>query len=169
MSNVLWAATHPEEYKDRRKIVMITDHIRNREKYYFLGEDFKTALDFFSTVSDEPFEKADIKLPESGVVVKAIPMMTKPIEECPFEAHKKYADIHFVAYGKEKIGYSDIEKLRITGYDEAKDAVSLEGSGDCVTLLPGYFMITLPDDAHEPCICVGDPAPLGKMIAKIRL
>ncbi len=148
---------------------MITDHIRNRSKYYFLGDDYKRALDFFATVSEEPFEKSDIRLPNSDVIVKARPMMTKPMEECSFEAHKLYADIHFVAYGVERIGYSDISKLKMIDYNEEKDAISLEGKGDCITLMPGYFMITLPDDAHMPCICVDKPEALGKMIAKIKI
>ncbi|MBQ6830059.1 MAG: YhcH/YjgK/YiaL family protein [Clostridia bacterium] len=148
---------------------MITDHIRNRANYYFLGEDYKAALDFFATVSGEPFEKADIAVPNSGVLVKARPMNSRPVSECSFEAHREYADIHFVAYGKEKIGYADVKKLKELSYDAAKDAAALEGEGDTVTLLPGYFMITLADDAHMPCICVGEPAPLGKMIAKIKL
>ncbi len=148
---------------------MITDHIRNRANYYWLGDDYQKALDFFATVSGEPFEKADIAVPDSHVLVKARPMNTRPIEECHFEAHREYADIHFVAYGKEKIGYADVKKLKELRYDAAKDAADLEGEGDAITLLPGYFMITLADDAHMPCICVGEPAPLGKMIAKIKL
>ena len=148
---------------------MIVDHIRNREKYYYLGEDFKAALDFFANVTDSPFDKADIKVENSGVIVKARPMTTKKIEDCSFEAHKKYADIHFVVYGKEKIGYSDIKKLKFVEYNEEKDAAFLTGEGDLITLFPGYFMITLPDDAHMPCVCVEEPAPLGKMIAKIKL
>ncbi|MBQ3036485.1 MAG: YhcH/YjgK/YiaL family protein [Lachnospiraceae bacterium] len=148
---------------------MIVDHIRNREKYYYLGDDFKAALDFFATVSDAPFDKADIRVENSGVLVKARPMNTKQVEDCSFEAHKEYADIHFVAYGKEKIGYSDIQKLTFIEYDADKDAALLTGKGDLITLLPGYFMITLPDDAHMPCVCVDECAPLGKMIAKIKL
>ena len=148
---------------------MITDHIRNREKYYYLGEDYKTALDFFATVSGEPFEKADIAIENSGVMVKARPMETKRKEDCRFEAHRKYADIHFVAYGKEKIGYCDVKRLKLVNYNEEKDAAFLEGEGDYITMLPGDFMITLPDDAHMPCICVEKPEPLGKMIAKIKL
>jgi len=148
---------------------MIVDHIRNREKYYWLGADFKAALDFFATVSSEPFEKADILLENGEVLVKLRPMDTKKIEDCSFEAHRKYADIHFVAYGKEKIGYSDVSQLKLTEYDEEKDAAALEGKGDLVTLLPGYFMITLPDDAHMPCVCAETCEPLGKMIAKIKV
>ena len=148
---------------------MIVDHIRNREKYYYLGEDFKAALDFFARIPSEPFEKTDIKIENSGAMVKARPMETKIKEDCVFEAHRKYADIHFVAYGKEKIGYSDVKRLKLVDYNEEKDAALLEGEGDSITLLPGYFMITLPDDAHMPCICADKPEKLGKMIAKIKL
>lgn len=148
---------------------MIVDHIRNREKYYFLGKDYKAALDFFAGVSSDPFEKADIAVENSGVIVKARPMFTKKIEDCSFEAHRKYADIHFVAYGKERIGYSDTKKLELIEYNEEKDAALLAGEGDLITLEPGYFMITLPDDAHMPCVCAEECEPLGKMIAKIKL
>ena len=148
---------------------MIVDHIRNREKYYFLGEDFKAALDFFATIKEEPFENADIKVENSDVIVKARPMETIELTEWKFEFHKKYADIHFVAYGIEKIGYADVKSLKELNFSEDKDVGFLEGTGDLITLKPGYFMVTLPDDAHMPCICDGAPAPLGKMIAKVKL
>lgn len=148
---------------------MIVDHIRNREKYYCLGEDFKAALDYFANITETPFDEADIKVVNSDIIVKLRPMNTKKIEDCNFEAHKKYADIHFVAYGKEKIGYNDINNLDLVEYNAENDVAFFTGQGDLITLLPGYFMITLPDDAHMPCICVGEPATLGKMIAKIKL
>ena len=148
---------------------MIVDHIRNREKYYFLGADFKAALDFFANISNEPFEKADIAVENSSAIVKVRHMDTKKIEDCNFEAHRKYADIHFVAYGKERIGYCDVKNLNLLEYNEENDVALLTGNGDLITLLPGYFMITLPEDAHMPGICVEKCEPLGKMIAKIKL
>ena len=148
---------------------MIIDHIRNRNKYYCLGKAFQQALDYFATISADPLEKKDIFLPESNVLVKVRPMMTKSLEECHFEAHKAYADIHFVAYGQEKIGYADINRLTMIRFDAETDMLSLEGQGDLITLHPGYFMVTLPDDAHMPCVCVDEPGMLGKMIAKIRV
>ncbi len=148
---------------------MIVDHIRNREKYYYLGEDYKAALDFFATVPDVPFEKTDIKIENSGVIVKVRPMETKIIENCSFEAHREHADIHFVAYGKERIGYADVNNLKLVEYNSEKDAALLEGEGDFITLNSGCFLITFKDDAHMPCVCIEEPAPLGKMIAKIKL
>ncbi len=147
---------------------MIVDHIRNREKYYFLGEAYKTALDYFATVSSGEFDETDIKL-DNEVVIKARPMSTKEIKDCSFEAHRKFADIHFVVYGKEKIGYTDINKLGNAEYNEESDVAFFEGEGDLITLLPGYFLIALADDVHMPCVCVNEPEKLGKMIAKIKL
>lgn len=148
---------------------MIVDHIRNRDKYYYLGKDYKIALDFFAGVSVDSLDKEDVALGDCDVIVKVRPMQTKIQEECTFEAHRRYADIHFVAYGIERIGYCDVSKLELEEYNEEKDVAILRGDGDLITLLPGYFMITLPDDAHMPCVCVGEAAPLGKMIAKIKL
>ncbi len=148
---------------------MIIDHIDNRAFYAGLGADFINALDFFSTVGDTPFDKADIRLPDADVLVKARPMTTKPISACAFEAHHEYADIHFVAYGEERIGYANMKTMREIAYDADKDAAAVEGGGDTALLTRGYFMITFPQDAHMPCIAPGAPAPLGKMIAKIRM
>ena len=108
------------------------------------------------------------KLLFSPKKMKFLNYMTKDITECTFEAHKKYIDIHYVAYGTECIGYSDVKKLKEISYNEEKDAAQLEGTGDVLTLEKGDFMITFTQDAHMPCICKENPVNLGKMIAKIK-
>lgn len=148
---------------------MITDHIRNRALYYGLGERYRTALDYFATFDEQHPEKADIILDGDNVFVKIRPMLTKKPEECSFEAHKSYADIHYVAYGIEKIGYADIQNLKTISCDEEKDAATLSGKGDFIKLKEGYFMIVLPDDAHMPCVCSRKPSEISKLIAKIKL
>ncbi len=147
---------------------MIVDSIKNRAKYYALGDDIKAALDYFATIDDKPLEKANVTIPGTDVVVKVRPMDSKKIEDCSFEAHKEYLDIHYVAYGTECIGYADVEKLKEVSYNPESDAALLEGSGDIITLEKGYFMIVFTQDAHMPCICKDSPAPIGKMIAKIK-
>lgn len=148
---------------------MIIDHISNRAQYYCLGGDYRTALDFFAGVGSEPLTKTDIPLDHGRVLIKVRPMRSKAEENCSFEAHREYADIHFLAYGTEQIGYADAASLKEVSYNPQSDAAALEGKGDKVTLRPGYFMITMPQDAHMPCIAPREPAPIGKMIAKIHL
>ncbi len=148
---------------------MIVDHISNREKYAFLGADFTAALQFFAEIGTEPLKKEDIRLENADVLVKVRPMLTKPASACAFEAHREYADIHYLAYGVEKIGYAPVQLLHEMSYDAHKDAAALEGTGDLITLHPGYFMITFPQDAHMPCVAGAEPEEIGKMIAKIKV
>ncbi len=148
---------------------MIVDRIENRARYYCLGEKYRLALDHFAAVSSVPSEKKDILLSDGETLVKVRPMVTKPAEQCSFEAHERYADIHFVAYGSECIGYADVNDLKKLSYDKEKDTALLTGEGTLIPLERGCFMITFPEDAHMPCVINKKPVNLGKMIAKIKL
>lgn len=146
---------------------MIIDSIRNRAKYYCLGEEYKEALDFCASVLEDGFKEGDFPLLDGKVVVKNRVLTTKPIEECKWECHRKFVDIHFVASGAEKIGYADTANMTVVDEKPEKDMVYLAGEGDPVTLPAGYFMITFTDDAHLPAIAVGEPASYEKVVAKI--
>lgn len=147
---------------------MIIDNIKNASKYFGLGKGFEAALTYLANYDGKADEKADIPVCE-GVMVKCRPYMTKPEEECAFEAHEKYADIHFVVSGCECIGYAPVDSLTETRRDESKDMIWLEGEGVNLPLNAGDFMITLPDDAHMPCIQQMESVFCAKLVAKILL
>lgn len=148
---------------------MVIDHIRNRHLYYGMGEDIKKALDYLAQYSDEAPKEEDIVINED-ILVRVRPCNTKPSKDCPFEAHRDYIDIHYVAQGLEGIGYADKATLKEISYDEKADAYLLEGKGDILTMPVNYFMITLPDDSHQPCVAVNDePCFINKLIVKIKI
>lgn len=146
---------------------MIIDHIRNAKLYYFLGENFKKALDALSSYEIQSNEEADIEVDKENVKIMVRPYVTKPTTECSFEAHKRYADIHYVAEGSEKIGYTYIAKTTNISYNEENDLQLLSGTGDFITLTRGCFAIALPDDAHMPCVMNENPEFCHKLIAKV--
>jgi len=149
---------------------MIVDHIRNREKYYCLGERFRKALDYCAAYRPGRTERADEVIDGDDVFARIRPMMTRQAKDCRIEAHRDYADIHYVAAGSEVIGWVDAKKCDVVSYDAAKDAFELSGSCEFIALEAGYFMLTLADDAHMPCVCRdGVPGPLEKVCVKIRL
>lgn len=147
---------------------MIVDNIKNARLYFGLGKNIEDALRFFMSYDGKADEKADISVSEN-VMVKCRPYMTKPESECSFEAHEKYADIHFVVSGCECIGYAPTSTLTITDRNPEKDMVYLSGSGINIPLNAGDFMITLPEDAHMPCIMQSEPVFCAKLIAKVSL
>lgn len=148
---------------------MIIDRIENRAIYAFLGDGFHQALDFLASYQPCNTKREDIILDGNRVFIKVRPMKTKSLEECSLEAHLRYADIHYVAKGQEQIGYANVHQLEQIGYDEDKDIIKLAGLSDPITLSEGYFMITFPEDAHMPCIAIGQPQELTKLIAKVQL
>lgn len=150
---------------------MIIDHIRNREKYYCLGENYRIALDYLASVTEAVASvKQDVILNGDSVYVKVRPMMTKKAADAQYEAHTRYADIHYLAGGRELIGYADTASMKPGEYNAEKDVVFLEGQGTMLPLTEGYFMITLADDAHKPAVgWTDEPEKILKLIAKVIL
>ena len=147
---------------------MIVDNIKNAHLYFGLGKGIEKALKFLINYDGKADEKADIHVGDD-VMVKCRPYMTKPTSECEFEAHEKYADIHFVVSGCECIGYAPVDTLTIKDKNLDADMVYLQGTGVNVPLNAGDFMITLPHDAHMPCVMQDKPTFCAKLIAKVRL
>lgn len=151
---------------------MIIDHIKNRHLYAGLGDGIKSALDYCADALERygttgEFSEGDVEI-GGGVIMKTHPVTTRAAENCTFEAHHKYIDIHFVIHGGERIGYTDVKNLTVISDEPEKDLVLLEGEGEFLTVLPGYFMITYPDDAHAPAVALSEPGEVyGKIVAKV--
>lgn len=149
---------------------MIVDHIRNAGRYACLGEGFQKALEYLAGYQPEAQPvKRDISLCGDEVFVKVRPYMTKPEAECAYEAHRLYADIHYVAQGSERMGWADAAQLTPGAYNPDKDMLSLSGQGQLIALQAGYFAITFPEDAHMPCVQLEQPELCVKLIAKVKL
>jgi YhcH/YjgK/YiaL family protein len=93
---------------------------------------------------------------------------TRPGEDGVWEAHRRYADVQFVAAGVERLGYAPLGLLTPTqAYAEDKDCALFAGSGDFFTLRAGAFAVFFPQDAHMPCRAAGAPAPVRKVVIKV--
>ena len=147
---------------------MICDSIRNRHLYAGIAPEIKMALDYCAKMFEEGFREGDDVLADN-VTMKCHPVTTRPMEKLTWEAHHRAIDIHFVVDGGEKIGYADIRKLTVTEDHPEEDYMLLEGDGDFLTLEPGYFVITFPEDAHAPSMTDGEPKTYNKIVAKIFL
>ena len=148
---------------------MITGNIKDCKRYSGMNEAFAKAFAFLQTLTEESMDE---KIDEGGVrgdisVIKKSDT-TADGSPKPFEAHRKYIDIHFVVKGEERFGYAHIDTLiPATEYDETDDYPLLTGKPDFLTLRPGDFCITYPEDAHMPCMTTDGEAEVKKVILKI--
>lgn len=92
--------------------------------------------------------------------------------DCHLESHQKYADIQWVVSGVEAIDCAAVEGLEIDKeYNPEKDITFYKDPAEmmrCV-LGSGSYVVLLPENAHKPCIAVGEPTQMKKVVAKVRL
>lgn len=117
------------------------------------------------------------ELPKPGTVLKEdsafcnpVIFTTKPEDECVFEAHKKYIDLHYIVKGTEKIATADVKSLREkTAFDWGKDIGFYTGEKTGQYLLHhGDFMVCHPSDAHMVAMMDERPEPVEKIVVKIK-
>jgi YhcH/YjgK/YiaL family protein len=95
---------------------------------------------------------------------------TKLPDTCFWEAHRRYLDIQLVTEGVERMGWAPLESLTQRGpYDEQKDLIILDGTGDFITVHAGTLVIFFPHDAHMPSVAVNEPQIVRKTVVKVRV
>lgn len=99
-------------------------------------------------------------------------LTTIPRAEGKFEAHKEYIDLHYCLTGEEIIEWAPVDTLTPNGeFNNAKDYghYLVPDQAIATHFTPGVFGIYLPADAHMPKIAPRHPAPLKKVVIKIRV
>lgn len=97
---------------------------------------------------------------------------TAPGAEKRFESHRRFADIQFVAAGRERILHAPVEGLEEeTPYDGATDVRFFRdpAASSSLLLAAGDFAILFPDDAHKPGCMAGGREAVLKVVVKARL
>jgi biofilm protein TabA len=149
---------------------MIFDSVKNRENYKEHPLIYQ-ALSYLGSLPEG-------ELPASGQVLipdvlfcNPVTLISRPEEECIYEAHRNYADLHYIVEGTEGIATADVSALQVTTpYDGEKDILFLKGEEDGrYYLKPGQFMVCWPNDAHKVAIMRGQPEQIRKIVCKIRM
>ena len=147
---------------------MIIDRLSNCEMYYGLSSKIEKAFRYLQENDLSSKEPGTYYIDDNKMYVLLSEYETKSVNEALWEAHRKYIDIQYVIEGIEKMGYSNIENIETTiEYDESKDILFGNGSGDFVTVSKGYFTIFTPQDAHMPSINVNKGGKVKKAVIKI--
>ena len=142
--------------------------MKNYEKIKALSP---VAYNFVEKLLSEDVENGTHDLAE-GVFANVMTYETKKRCNTFFEAHKKYIDIQIILDGSEIISVESVDDMH------KYECVQPFGDGDtelyavnsnCVdyVLGNGDFVILYPEDAHMPCICIGEPKTVKKAVIKV--
>ncbi len=149
---------------------MIYDSVENRMKYKDNADLFAVLEYFASVLQSGSVPESKTELRGSDVFVNPVTLETKPQEQCVYEAHKNYCDVHCIISGTEGIAVSGTAALtEHTPYDAQKDIGFYTGPvSQFYYLKPGEFMYCPPEDAHMVAVMQDKPEHIVKLVGKIR-
>lgn len=103
-----------------------------------------------------------------GVYVNVSSYLTK--EKNIYEAHRKYIDIHYIIEGEERLEVANVMDMEVTEeYVEEKDYLLGRAKGESHIIKKGQYLVTMPEEAHSPSLCVDKPIMIKKAVFKILL
>lgn len=152
---------------------MIFDSAKNLDFYRTLGVEgrYAKAVDFLQNNDLENLAPGKYEIDGKNVYANVTEYTTIPWEEAKYESHRDYTDIQYVIKGSEIMTYAPVEALNVkVPYNEEKDVVFYdnENPGLKVVAKDGEYIIFNPWDGHKPKAAAGEPAPIKKVIVKIK-
>lgn len=148
---------------------MIIDTLERADSYSLIHPAFKEAFAFLKQpgLADLPLGRYEIQGDRLFCTISKETGRRRT--EAKLEAHRKYIDIQYVIDGTEEMGWrqtSTCGRVR-TNYDAGKDIGFFEDEPETWTkVLPGSFVIFLPEDAHAPLVGEGG---IHKVVIKVLL
>jgi len=153
---------------------MIQDSLVHSAQYAALHPLFPAAFEYLKNFDpNTPDGKYEIEGQRLYASVQRYE--TAPEASKAWETHQVYADIQFIASGREKILYTPAQDFQpTTPYNPAKDVQKYDGAGvksvTSMVIPAGSFAVYLPQDGHKPGCQVGNDAePVVKVVIKVRL
>ena len=150
---------------------MIVDLLKNWRRYAALAE-LEPAFEYLEKHAEDNLSEGRIDI--DGDRLFAVPQsyVPRPAEGSLFEAHRRYADVQYVAGGAEMIAWAPTEGLQVAKpYDPEKDIAfyAQPARSTPVALPAGYFAVFYPEDAHMPCCWLDSDDRVRKIVIKVRL
>jgi len=148
---------------------MILGTLQYSSRYSGLGSRVQEALKFLVTQDLSTLEPKWYSIDGDDVRLNLVEMDTVLHDSRLFEAHEKYVDLHLTLSGEEWYGYAPVNNLKMAEeYDSEKDIALYSGEGVYFQVPQGQFALFFPEDSHKPGITFGTPAPIRKLVVKIK-
>lgn len=149
---------------------MIFDNLESLHSYRGLHPNLDTAIDYIASHDIVSLDFGSYKVEGDLVYFFVQENITNAIVSQEFEYHKSYIDLHFLRKGKELVKFGVEFKKQCQTYDETRDF----GSATCnyaidFELEPGYFVLFMPGELHQPNLHVAGYEKVEKCVFKIFL
>jgi biofilm protein TabA len=147
---------------------MLIDRLSNTSTALLLPARLQRALDYLRVTDMAAVPLGRHELDGDRIFALVQEYMTRPADDCKWEAHRKYIDVQHVVRGVERMGYTPIADTRVReAYDIDRDVAFFDPGGDYVTVREGMFTVFWPHDVHAPQCAAGSPQLVRKVVVKV--
>lgn len=148
---------------------MILTDVRNCSRYEALHPLFKQLFDYVRAHDLLSMPIGRIEIDGDRLFINNSEPECVAQDEQLLEVHRRYADVHILLEGVERIGWSTVDKMHTVAksYDDEGDFMFYSDPvTSWVDLQPGQMFIAFPEDPHAPIVGSGK---IRKAIAKVKM
>lgn len=147
---------------------MIYTKKTNLHRYLGLSPEMDTAIRFLQNTDLATLVKGRNEIDGDKVFVNRFDYQTMPREQAIWEGHIRYADIHVLLSGHEKIGVTNVNLLTETVRKPQEDFVGFEGEVQSwFPMTTEDILIVFPEDIHMVKVMDGDSVLVEKACFKV--
>jgi YhcH/YjgK/YiaL family protein len=162
---------------DTKKLKHLKGHksinIRRFSKYYHANKRlWDMAFAFLMEKDLENLEPGKYRIDGDKVYATVTDNPSKEFNVSKWESHKKYADIHYIIKGKERIGIAPVSTAKGNNeYIQKRDLLFYDSAkGHYFNATPKNYFIFFPlQDAHRPNILIPGNETVKKVVIKIKV
>ena len=148
---------------------MILDKIEHLETYASISERLAKGLQLLTTMDFSAMDTGRYEVEGDDLYFMIQSYQSKEKNDTP-EAHKAYIDIQYLLSGEELVGVGALsDMMEVVDANPEKDFWLYRGPLTNVKIGNGYFIVLFPQDAHAPGIAADVPAPVRKVVVKVRI
>ncbi len=149
---------------------MILDELKNAKLYAAASPGLAKAFKFLAAADLNALPNGRHEIEGDSLYASVMTYDTKPLDKAVWEAHRRYMDVQYIITGQERMGYAPLGALTPRGdYNSEKDCILLDGAGSHFTVTQGMFAVFGPLDAHMPGVALAAPAPVKKIVVKVKV
>ena len=148
---------------------MIYAKKKDLNRYLGLSQEMDTAIRYLQTADLRSLQKGRNEIDGDNVFVNRFDYQTMSQENAIWEGHIRYADIHVLLSGNEKIGVSNVNMLTETVRKPDEDFVGFEGAVQSwCPMTTEDILIVFPEDIHMVKVMDGESTLVEKACFKVK-
>lgn len=156
--------------KHERVVFLIYTKRKYLERYLGISDSLDAAIRHLQSADLSQLRKGRNEIDGDLAFVNRFDYQTMPQEEAIWEGHAKYGDIHVLLSGREKIGVTTVDGLKMVEQKPEEDFIGYEGEVEAwFPMTTEHILIVYPEDAHMVKVMDGERTLVEKACYKFKV